>query len=500
VTPERKPRSQVGRLLLVGALLLSAGWIVRMTRPAPSKDAQPDHWSWVQDRADAGGLFPQAGSTSASLGKDNALLRRAVAELTQEAAAATVPLVSLDTRGEQTDLALSTSIGNGRVLTKASVLAGGDRFGAIIASEDGTQTVPARTLAVDVEHDLALVELELPRGVTLPTVVFERGEALPTAGSWLITAAPDPDGPDVGDTPSPEAIGHLSVGNVRPVAGTGLQLGIQMDDLASGSLPIARVRPGGAAERAGLRPGDRILALEGQRVETRESFGRQLRMVGGNEMVRLTIARGRMVRDVTALLRNGRLGLTLGPTTRGTTVNQVFPNSPAEQAGLRRGDVITAVGETRVDRGVELVEALQSIPAGNRIELTVIRRGRERQVDVQVGDFGRAEDPRARAQNSLGGSTLSRRASDFPAILQHDTVVPANRMGGPVLDLHGRIVGLNIARAGRVETYALPASVIREVLPKLESRAATPRQEASPADALTADGVPEPQKPLAADG
>ena len=39
--------------------------------------------------------------------------------------------------------------------------------------------------------------------------------------------------------------------------------------------------------------------------------------------------------------------------------------------------------------------------------------------------------------------------------------------GGPLVDLEGRVLGINIARAGRVESYALPASVVRETVDRL---------------------------------
>ena len=43
--------------------------------------------------------------------------------------------------------------------------------------------------------------------------------------------------------------------------------------------------------------------------------------------------------------------------------------------------------------------------------------------------------------------------------------------GGPVVDLDGRCIGINIARALRVATYALPASVAKETIEKLRGGA-----------------------------
>ena len=63
------------------------------------------------------------------------------------------------------------------------------------------------------------------------------------------------------------------------------------------------------------------------------------------------------------------------------------------------------------------------------------------------------------------GSKLSRRRKDFPLALQHDSMLQSNTCGGPLLDVSGEAVGINIARAGRVASYALP---IETVLPIIE--------------------------------
>jgi S1-C subfamily serine protease len=54
----------------------------------------------------------------------------------------------------------------------------------------------------------------------------------------------------------------------------------------------------------------------------------------------------------------------------------------------------------------------------------------------------------------------STRLSGFERVIQHDTVLNPDECGGPVLDTQGRFVGLNIARAGRVVSLALPASIV----------------------------------------
>jgi len=58
----------------------------------------------------------------------------------------------------------------------------------------------------------------------------------------------------------------------------------------------------------------------------------------------------------------------------------------------------------------------------------------------------------------------SRRASGFGGVLQHDTPLPCMCMGGPLLGLDGRAIGINIARPDRTATYALPAARVKPLL------------------------------------
>ena len=78
-------------------------------------------------------------------------------------------------------------------------------------------------------------------------------------------------------------------------------------------------------------------------------------------------------------------------------------------------------------------------------------------------ELGRISDLQPLAQLPMHGHLSSRR-SDFPAVIQHDSILQAKYCGGPLVDLDGNVVGVNIARASRVATYALPSSVVTAML------------------------------------
>jgi S1-C subfamily serine protease len=66
---------------------------------------------------------------------------------------------------------------------------------------------------------------------------------------------------------------------------------------------------------------------------------------------------------------------------------------------------------------------------------------------------------------------LSHRRDDFPAAIQHDTVLRPSDCGGPIVDVAGNVIGINIARADRTASYALPSAAVLELFDKLKSAA-----------------------------
>jgi serine protease Do len=155
--------------------------------------------------------------------------------------------------------------------------------------------------------------------------------------------------------------------------------------------------------------------------------------------------------------------------TPGVRIESVTNGGGAKEAGMEPGDVITAVGETPATSPQGLKEAISGRNPGDRIELTVQRGDESLKLLAILHEFDpNPAEKRAHYQNRLGGE-LSERRFGFPSALQHDTVMSPNECGGPVVDLDGRVVAFNIARAGRTESYALPAAVVRSRLLDLMS-------------------------------
>jgi membrane-associated protease RseP (regulator of RpoE activity) len=109
------------------------------------------------------------------------------------------------------------------------------------------------------------------------------------------------------------------------------------------------------------------------------------------------------------------------PAAYGARVVRVFTDSPAEQAGIKVDDVIARVNEKPIDSREALVATIRSYMPGQEVRLAV-RRGGET-VELKASwPAGIGPGSRAEMMNKMGGP-LSLRRANFPAVLQHDTVL-----------------------------------------------------------------------------
>ncbi len=170
-------------------------------------------------------------------------------------------------------------------------------------------------------------------------------------------------------------------------------------------------------------------------------------------------------------VRGGILGVQLAEDRPGPRITYVVPGSAASLAGLQTGDVVTQVDGTSVPTADALVATTSTLLPGDHIRVTIIRHDQTQQVTAVLGSVEETmSSGRARFQDRLGGPLSTRRVL-FPLALEHDTVLQPRECGGPLLDLDGQAVGINIARASRVASYAIPARVARPVLEALQAQA-----------------------------
>jgi serine protease Do len=169
------------------------------------------------------------------------------------------------------------------------------------------------------------------------------------------------------------------------------------------------------------------------------------------------------------------LGVALSSNEAGVHITEVLAGTAAARAGLQSGDVILQIDGTPVSEPDEFIAHLARHRPGDTITLRIVRAGEE--MDIRATLQSRPRAPRADMQNRMG-SELSSRRTGYPIILQHDSVLKPSDCGSPLVDLEGRVLGINISRAGRVESWAIPTEVIRPLLADLKAgKGAPPRSD-----------------------
>lgn len=160
------------------------------------------------------------------------------------------------------------------------------------------------------------------------------------------------------------------------------------------------------------------------------------------------------------------LGLSMG-LKQGVRLT-VQPDFPAERAGIRTGDVALEADGKPIANPDAFMDLLVAKHPGDSLRVH-LARGSER-LDVTVKLTTRPADlPGRGGLPVLLSGEVSQMQGPFPRVLQHDAMLPPEAMGGPLLDLDGRCIGLNIARADRTSTYAIEAADLRELYAKLKS-------------------------------
>jgi serine protease Do len=223
-----------------------------------------------------------------------------------------------------------------------------------------------------------------------------------------------------------------------PAAGSYLGVGIQeltperakaLKLREETGVEITRVAPDSPAEKAGLKSGDVVLQINGMKVEGLEESSRLVRETPAGHEVKLEIFRNGATQTVTARvaehppvpalpdgfgfrmpdvpriiqgLRSPMLGVEAESidgqlaqyfgVNEGVLVRTVMKGSAAEKAGVRAGDVILRVDETKVATPAEISARLRAA-RGKTLPLALMRERREMSVTVDAPEprVGRAD-------------------------------------------------------------------------------------------------------------
>jgi len=150
----------------------------------------------------------------------------------------------------------------------------------------------------------------------------------------------------------------------------------------------------------------------------------------------------------------------------GVLVASVDAGSNAKHSGLQQGDIIKQINEQKVNSVEGLRQAMRGHKPGQQLGLVVQRGEQLYQTKIELGArpaLNSVEPQRLAAMNAMG-NRLSLRRDKFASVVQSDMRIEPSSAGRLVCNLQGQPVGLALARAGRIESYVIPAATIEQLL------------------------------------
>ncbi len=201
-------------------------------------------------------------------------------------------------------------------------------------------------------------------------------------------------------------------------------IGLKGSNLYTGDPIVGTCHPKCPATAAGIKPGDRIVEIDGRAIaraaDVKEELGRRY---AGDKM-RIAVLRGkeRLEREITLVDKlepfcHGFLGiLPMRDDGKGVTVRYVYPNSPAAKAGIQSGDEIVSLDGKKVSGRNELIERIGTMEPGAKVAIEWRRGDAVQKVEAVLAGLPEALPPTALP----------------PAVAQHPAKLESPPAVGPI--------------------------------------------------------------------
>jgi len=256
----------------------------------------------------------------------------------------------------------------GHILTNWHVIAGATEIE--VQFFDGT-TAPAEVVGGDQFQDVAIVKLNLTNGVTVPAVATLGDSDTVRAGDPVVAI-----GSALGEFTNTVTDGIIGAVDRSLENGS-----YRLPNLLQHDAPISPGNSGGPLfNLAGEVIGINVAKVDGAMMGGPQAsgLGFAITINAAKELATQIIDTGRALRPY--------LGIQSEPFGGGQVVAEVEPGTPAAEAGLQVGDVITAINDDAVDSRNPLINLLFEHQPGERVTLTIDRDGTTEQVDVVLAE------------------------------------------------------------------------------------------------------------------
>ena len=155
-------------------------------------------------------------------------------------------------------------------------------------------------------------------------------------------------------------------------------------------------------------------------------------------------------------MSGGYLGVRVAEDSGGVVFARVLSGA-AKKAGIKSGDELIRLDQTNINRTKDVFTFLRSKDPNSRISAVIKRADQEMTKEILLGN--RPERTGHVADDLIGGKSLRR--DGFSLAISHDAELNPEDCGGPVFDLDGNFLGVNIARSSRVRCYVIPKTIVK---------------------------------------
>ena len=140
----------------------------------------------------------------------------------------------------------------------------------------------------------------------------------------------------------------------------------------------------------------------------------------------------------------------------GAILREITKNGAAEKAGLEVGDVVTKLNDQQIRTHMEMRQFLGTVDPNDTVVAVIMRGEQELEKTIRLGAFP------SRSGHAADTMEKSGRRDGFRQVISHDADIQPSDCGGPLFDMSGNFVGLNIARNSRVRSYAITPTIVKQ--------------------------------------
>jgi serine protease Do len=265
---------------------------------------------------------------------------------------------------------------DGLILTNAHVIDGADKV--TVALKDG-RSFKGKVMGTDPITDMAVVKIE---ATNLPAVTFGDSENLQIGESAI--AIGNPLGLD----------NTVTTGIVSATGRSSSQIG-EGDKRIDFIQTDAAINPGNSGGPL-LNAKGEVIGINTAIIQNAQGLGFAIPINTAKNIAEQLIANGKvdhpflgismasLTPEVVEELQKTKGDFAIAANS-GVIIIEVMPNSPAAKAGLRSGDVISAIAGAKITTPDQVQKAVEKIKVGDRVPLKLSRNGQNFDLNVEVG-------------------------------------------------------------------------------------------------------------------